>query len=213
MQELDNKEKILKGTEDLFMKYGVRSVSMDDIARHLSVSKKTLYQHFADKDEIVMKVSQAHCERNLKMTNDIIDSAENAIDELAKFSVMLKKQMEELNPSLLFDLKKYHSKAWSVWVDFKHRVIRESVVRNLIQGIAEGHFRPELNSEILATARIVMVEAAFDDQLFSRDKFNIVEVQSQLFDHFVFGLCTEKGRKLYQKYRESINNPLQTIHS
>ena len=213
MQELDNKEKILKGTEDLFMKYGVRSVSMDDIARHLSVSKKTLYQHFADKDEIVMKVSQAHCERNLKMTNDIIDSAENAIDELAKFSVMLKKQMEELNPSLLFDLKKYHSKAWSVWVDFKHRVIRESVVRNLIQGIAEGHFRPELNSEILATARIVMVEAAFDDQLFSRDKFNIVEVQSQLFDHFVFGLCTEKGRKLYQKYRESINNSLQTIHS
>lgn len=213
MQELDSKEKILKGTEDLFMKYGVRSVSMDDIARHLSVSKKTLYQHFADKDEIVMKVSQAHCERNMKMTNGIIDSAENAIDELAKFSVMLKKQMEELNPSLLFDLKKYHSKAWSVWVDFKHKVIRESVVRNLTQGIEEGHFRPELNSEILATARIVMVEAAFDDQLFPRDKFNIVEVQSQLFDHFVFGLCTEKGRKLYQKYRESINNPLQTIHS
>ena len=213
MEEIDNKERILKGTEELFMKYGVRSVSMDDIARHLSVSKKTLYQHFADKDEIVIKVSQAHCERNMQASNEITDSAENAIDELAKFSVMLKQQMEQLNPSLLFDLKKYHSKAWMVWVDFKHKVIQESVVRNLTQGIAEGHFRPELNSEILAIARIVMVEAAFDDQLFPRDKFNLVEVQSQLFDHFVFGLCTEKGRKLYQKYKESINNPLQPIHS
>ncbi|HEY3430511.1 MAG TPA: helix-turn-helix domain-containing protein, partial [Cyclobacteriaceae bacterium] len=53
MEELDNKEKILRGAEDLFMKYGVRSISMDDIARHLAVSKKTLYQHFADKEDLV----------------------------------------------------------------------------------------------------------------------------------------------------------------
>jgi TetR/AcrR family transcriptional regulator, cholesterol catabolism regulator len=188
------------------MKYGVRSISMDDVARHLSVSKKTLYQHFADKDEIVTKVSQAHCDRNLIESDAITSTAENAIDELAKLSVMLKKQMEEINPSLLFDLQKYHPTAWGVWSEFKNKCIRDSVVRNLEQGIVEGHFRPDLNPEILASARIIMVEAAFDEQYFPRHKFNIVEVQSQLFDHFVFGLCTEKGRKLYAKYRTELMN-------
>ncbi|MEK6780456.1 MAG: TetR/AcrR family transcriptional regulator [Bacteroidota bacterium] len=206
MEDPSIKEKILKGSEELFMKYGVRSISMDDVARHLSVSKKTLYQHFTDKDEIVQKVSQAHCDRNQIESELITANSENAIDELARLSIMLKKQMEELNPSLLFDLQKYHPAAWAVWLEFKSKCVRESVVRNLRQGIAEGHFRDELNSEILATARIILMEVAFDEQFFPRDKFEIVEVQSQLFDHFVFGICTEKGRKLYTKYRAEIAN-------
>ena len=82
MEDQDIKDKILKGSEELFMKYGVRSISMDDVARHLSISKKTIYHHFVDKDEIVMKVSQAHCDRNLIESDSISASAENAIDEL-----------------------------------------------------------------------------------------------------------------------------------
>ena len=64
MEELDVKDKILKGAEELFMRYGIRSISMDDIARHLTVSKKTLYQHFADKDDLVLSVSRSHLQRN-----------------------------------------------------------------------------------------------------------------------------------------------------
>ncbi|MBK5278306.1 MAG: TetR/AcrR family transcriptional regulator [Bacteroidia bacterium] len=203
MEDLDIKDKILKGSQELFMKYGVRSISMDDIARHLSVSKKTLYQHFTDKEEIVTQVSQTHLDRITNQMDGLREEAENAIDELAKISVCIKQNMEDMNPSLLFDLQKYHPKAWSVWMEHKNKYIYESVVRNLKQGIEDGHFRAEIKTEIIATTRLLMIEVVFDERIFPKDKFNLMEMQSEIFDHFVYGICTEKGRKLYQKYKEN----------
>ncbi|HNE30690.1 MAG TPA: helix-turn-helix domain-containing protein, partial [Saprospiraceae bacterium] len=115
MDDKEVRERILEGAEGLFMKYGIRSVSMDDIARQLGISKKTLYQHFADKDDMIQQVSLSHLSRNQQEMEDMRRQAVNAIDELALISVALRKGMEELNPSLLFDLKKYHPKAWSAW--------------------------------------------------------------------------------------------------
>lgn len=209
MEDQDIKDKIIKGSEELFMKYGVRSISMDDIARHLSVSKKTLYQHFTDKEEIITQVSQTHLDRTTNQMNDLREEAENAIDELAKISVCIKQNMEEMNPSLLFDLQKYHPKAWAVWMDHKSKHIYESVVRNLKQGIEDGHFRTEIKTEIIASTRLMLIEAVFDERIFPKNKFNLVEVHSEIFDHFVYGICTDKGRKLYQKYKE--NHNLETI--
>lgn len=202
MVETDIKEKILKGAEDLFMKYGVRSISMDDIARHLSVSKKTLYQHFADKEDIVTMTCKAHLERHCREFEQINGKAKNAIEELANLSVCLKRNFEQINPSLLFDLQKYHPKAWSVWLNYKDKFIRESVVRNLKQGIEEGYFRPEIDPEVIAAVRLELVEIVFDETIFPRDRFRLPEVQAQIFDHFVYGLVTEKGKKLYQKYKQ-----------
>jgi len=174
MEGINIKEKIQKGAEDLFMRYGVRSISMDDIARHLAVSKKTLYQHFADKEDIVTMTCKAHLDRNAQEFQSIRETAKNALEELAQLSVCLKRNMQDMNPSLLFDLQKYHPKAWSVWLNHKNKFIRESVVHNLKQGMEEGYFRTEM--------------------------------QMQIFDHFVFGLLTEKGRKLYLKYKQE-NKP------
>ncbi len=206
MEDQDIKDKILKGSEELFMKYGVRSISMDDIARHLSVSKKTLYQHFVDKDELVTMMSKAFLEKDKRQYEAITAISKNAVDELSKISILLKQDMEELNPSLLFDLQKFHPKAWNLWQEFKEKFIQESMVRNLKQGIEEGYFRPEINPDIIAVARLVMIESSFNDQVFPKDRFNFVEVNWQIFDFFVHGMCTEKGKKLYQKYRSEITN-------
>lgn len=205
MEESNIKEKILKGAEDLFMKYGVRSISMDDIARHLSVSKKTLYQHFADKEDLVTMTCQAHLQRSCMDFLQARDSSGNAIEELANISTCLKRNMEELNPSLLFDLQKYHPKAWAVWVNHKNNFIRESVTRNLKQGMEEGYFRSGINPEIIATMRLELVQLAFDDNIFPREKFRLADVQMAIFDHFVYGIVTEKGRKLYHKYKKKLN--------
>lgn len=99
MEGSNTRDKILKGAEGLFTKYGVRSISMDDIARHLSVSKKTLYQHFTDKEDIVTLVFESVLSESRKEFEAIRQTAENAIDELAKLSVCLKKSVDEINPS------------------------------------------------------------------------------------------------------------------
>jgi AcrR family transcriptional regulator len=206
MEEINIKSRIIKGADDLFTKYGVRSISMDDIARHLSVSKKTLYQHFADKEDIVTLACKAHLDKHTKEIDEIKDNAKNAIEELANLSVCLKKNMQDMNPSLLFDLKKYHPKAWSVWLDHKNKFVRDSVVRNIKQGIEEGYYRPEINGQVIAAIRLELLQLAFDEEVFPREKFRLSEVHIEIFDHFVYGLVTEKGRKLYQKYKEKVNN-------
>jgi len=211
MEEIDIKEKILKGAEDLFTRYGVRSISMDDIARHLSVSKKTLYQHFADKEDIVTMACTNHIARTTAEINEIQQTSKNAIEELARLSVCLKRNMEDMNPSLLFDLQKYHPKAWAVWVNHKNKSIRHSVERNIKQGIEEGYFRAEINEKVIAAVRIELIQLVFNEDIFPREQFRLPEVQMQVFDHFVFGLATEKGRKLYLKYKEVNNHQPSTI--
>lgn len=207
MEELDVKTKILKGAEELFMRYGVRSITMDEIARHLGISKKTLYQYFVDKDDIVASTTRDHLERERKQFDQLAEESANAVEELVKISHCLKENVKGMNPSLLFDLQKYHQRAWNIWIEFKNKFIRESVVRNLKRGIEHGYFRTEINPEILAVVRIETVQMGFDDQLFPHDKFNMPEVQMQILEHFIHGLLSEKGKKLYSKYKEVYHQP------
>jgi AcrR family transcriptional regulator len=211
MEESDIKDKILKGSEELFMRYGVRSISMDDIARHLGVSKKTLYQHFADKDELVLMVSRGHLDRNIIQFDGIHKEAKNPIEELAKISVCMKQNMEAMNPTLLFDLQKFHPKAWSEWISFKGKYLRDYIERNLNQGIEQGYIRADVNPEIMAAMRIELVQLAFNPDIFPSHQFRLAEVQTQIFDHFVFGLVTDKGKKLYQKLKEVNYQPSATL--
>ena len=204
MEELEHKDKILKAAAELFSKYGVRSVSMDDIARHLSISKKTIYQYFADKEDIVISAAREHMGRNKATFEAIHRNAVSAIDELVKLSKQLRIEMEGLNPALLFDLQKYHPKAWNLWIEHKAVDIRNLVISNLKQGIEEGDFRPEINPTVIATLRLEQVQIAFDDRVFPHDRFPLAEVQVQIFEHFVYGLLTEKGRKLFEKYKKEI---------
>jgi AcrR family transcriptional regulator len=205
----DIKDKILRGAENLFNKYGIRSVSMDDIARHLSISKKTIYQYFADKDDLVTLMATTHLQRERTMYEAIHTKAENAIHELALISACLKKSFEELNTSMIFDLQKYHPKAWNVFVEFENKHVHAAVVKNIKQGMAEGFFRADLNPDVLAKARIKLVQLCIDSDTFPRDRYNLAEVQLHLFEHFVYGLVTEKGRKQFEKYKNHYTlNPL-----
>jgi AcrR family transcriptional regulator len=197
-------ERIIEAADSLFMKYGARSVTMDDIARELSVSKKTIYQYYTDKDEIVTLVSQAHIDQEKEDFNKIFESSQNAMEEMFKMSQCMRKIVTEINPSLLFDLQKYHRKAWDLYLDYKTQFIKDSVVNNLERGIKEGFYRTEIDVEVIATYRVEQVQMAFDDKIFSRNKFNFSQVQMQLFDHFIHGLLTDKGRKLYTNYQ--LNN-------
>ncbi|NJN41123.1 MAG: TetR/AcrR family transcriptional regulator [Flammeovirgaceae bacterium] len=204
MENIDLKERITKGAEELFMKYGIRSVSMDDISHRLSVSKKTIYQYFRDKDEVVSVVTRLHLEQEEAEMEQIFTSSRNVIEELVNISICLRKNVSQINPSLLLDLRKYHPDGWSRWVDFKNNYIRKAVIRNVENGIKEGYFRPELNVEIVATIRLEHVQMGFDDQLFPKERFTLAEVHTQLFDLFAYGLLTEKGRNAFEQYKKKL---------
>ncbi|MGE0771713.1 MAG: TetR/AcrR family transcriptional regulator [Cyclobacteriaceae bacterium] len=211
MENHEIRDKILIGAEELFMKYGIRSVSMDNIANHLGVSKKTLYQYFTDKDEIVESVTKAHLDEQERQMTGVRDHSKNAIEELVGVSVCLKENMRGMNPSLLFDLQKYHHKAWNLWLKFRDNMVRKSIIANLDQGKQEGYFRADINTEVLATLRLENIQLAFDPSVFPPDRFALAEVQMQVLEHFVYGLFTDKGRKLYEKLKTKSPNLEQIL--
>ena len=111
--------------------------------------------------------------------------------------------VQNLNPSLLFDLQKYHPDAWNLFLDFKHNFIRTTVADNIERGISEGNYRVEINPDVMSRMRMEQVQAAFDNKVFPPSEFDIVEVQMQILDHFIHGLLSEKGRQLYSKYQNN----------
>ncbi|MEQ8425831.1 MAG: TetR/AcrR family transcriptional regulator [Cyclobacteriaceae bacterium] len=204
MEATDTKFKILKGAADLFVRYGIRSVSMDNIANHIGVSKKTLYQYFKDKDEMVYSVTEAHIARDKAQLDEIAKSANNAIDELVNLSACLRENFRNMNPSLLFDLQKYHHNAWGLWIQYKNELIRDQIVRSLNQGKEEGYFRPEINTDVMAIVRLETIQMPFDPVIFPKDKYELSEIQMQIFEHFIHGLFTDKGKKLYEKQKQKL---------
>lgn len=202
----DTREQIINVAEQLFMQYGIRSVTMDDIAKTLTISKKTIYQHFKDKNEIVILATRSALEKDAAMMGNIKQHAQNSVEELVLFSRYYREHLLNVNPSILHDLQKYHPEGWSYFQQFKHQVFIESVEETLVNGIKEGYFRPEIVPKILARYRIEQTEMCFDNEIFPRNQFDFKTVQLQLFDLFVYGIVTVRGRELYEKYSNNNQN-------
>jgi len=197
---VEAKEKILSSAEELFIQYGIRSVTMDDVARAASMSKKTLYQYFDNKDGLVSDVALNHFAKETKEFLEIDEIAEDAIHEIMLVSKCLRQHVFRMNPSLLYDMQKYHGQAWEKYLEFKHTTIRGHIEKNIARGKSEGYFRKELDERILSILRVEGVQLVFNTSIFPRDTFDFPTVQLQILDHFVHGLLTEKGRKRYQEY-------------
>jgi AcrR family transcriptional regulator len=199
---MEVKERILKAAEELFMQYGFRSISMDDIARHICVSKKTIYQFFQDKDEIVNITVRRHFDKEREVCHHMIfNNAENAVDELMLVSKFVKANAMNINPAVIFDLQKYHPTAWQILKEFKQEFILQQILRNMRQGVEEGLYREDIDIEVLARLRLEEVQLGFDSSLFPPAQFDLYNTQMQLLEHFIRGIVTEKGLALFNQYR------------
>ena len=158
---------------------------MDEIARHLSVSKRTLYQYFRDKHELVSEVIHRDLTIDKQLCDEICSNAANSIEELFEISKFFRQRILKINPSLMYDLQKYHHQAWEIYLDFKQNVFLNSLIKSLQRGIGEGYIRKGINPEILATLRMEEVQMSFDQSVFPRDRFDFIEIQLQFFEHFV----------------------------
>ena len=199
---MEVKEKILQEAFRLFCRRGIKSVSMDDIALQLGMSKKTLYKWFENKDEIVQAVIQNYLHAIEQSCNSLSCCAANAVDELIKIRAMNKKLFSELPSSIFFDLQKYHPAAWQIFNEHKTSFILIKVKENIRRGIAEGYFRDDLDVEVMARLRMAQIELVFNPDIFPPDQFNVGEVQLECLEHFLLGIATLKGHQLINKYKQ-----------
>ncbi|MEZ5012921.1 MAG: TetR/AcrR family transcriptional regulator [Chitinophagales bacterium] len=192
---------LIERCERLFMRYGIKSVTMDDVSRELGISKKTLYQHFQNKDELIQKVTENHFTCQRQEMESIIHHSASAIEELLRIASWMHAMSKNLNPGLVFDLRKYHPSAWQVFNEHRYTHILNTMRHNLERGKNEGLYREDADVEILARIYIARVEMFIDNEVFPYDKFPPEKTYHVFMDYHIRGIATPKGIKLYEKIK------------
>ncbi|HXA02392.1 MAG TPA: hypothetical protein VNW99_10415, partial [Cytophagaceae bacterium] len=132
----------------------------------------------------------------------IQEVATDPIDEVLRISQHLREIFQNINPSLLIEIQKHHTKAWKAFTDHKEKCIHSSLIHNLKSGVEKGLYRSEIDVEILSRLRLEQIQMSFNPLVFPTPKFNIQKVQLQFIEHFLYGICTLKGHKLINKYKQ-----------
>lgn len=200
MAESDTKQRIKQAANDLVMQYGIRSVSMDDIAAKLGISKKTIYLYFKDKDELVDEIVGDIIVNNRYECNADRDRAENAIHEIFLVMDMMAEMFAAMNPGILFDMQKYHPATFKKFLKHKNEYLYNVCRENLERGIQEELYRPELAVDILCRYRVETMFIPFNPDFQQSLKYNLAKIEEEIIIHFLFGLVSLKGYKLVMKY-------------
>lgn len=200
MTESDTKQRIKQAANDLVMQYGIRSVSMDDIAANLGMSKKTIYLYFKDKDELVDEIVDDIIVNNRYECNADRDRAENAIHEIFLVMDMMAEMFAVMNPGILFDMQKYQPATFKKFLKHKNEYLYNVCRENLERGIQEELYRPELAVDILCRYRVETMFIPFNPDFQQSLKYNLAKIEEEIIIHFLFGLVSLKGYKLVMKY-------------
>lgn len=193
--------KIVAGSYEIFKTFGIRSVSMDDIAQQLHVSKKTLYVYYANKTELLRDVLNYSVEAE-DVSAVMNSTAGNAIDILLEVVRVATESMKYVNTAMLFDLNKYYPELSEEYFEKKTRLLYDCIIRNIEQGMREGLYRHDINAELIAllyTDRIKDIRGIHDtDQM---KKFSFSAIVLQLVEGHIRGMASEKGLAYYEDKR------------
>ena len=210
MTAISTKDRIKQTTHTMVMRYGIRSVSMDDIATALGMSKKTIYHHFSDKDELVRAVVEEVIQYNQLCCNNDRNIARNAIHEIFLAMEMMQDMFENMNPSILHDLEKFHPAAFGLFQEHKYNFLYRILKENFERGVREDLYRADIEMEVIIKARLENMMLAFNQELFPKNKFRLVDVETQMTWHYLFGIASMRGHKLILKYQQDRNKKINS---
>ncbi|MDZ7743078.1 MAG: TetR/AcrR family transcriptional regulator [Bacteroidota bacterium] len=197
---MNEKEKrIIRETEELYAKYGIKSVTMEDVASCLGISKKTLYQFVNDKNELVEKVVKNGIEDKLTEFRAIFSEEKNAIEELFELNLFIKQLFKEHNPAREYDLLKYYPELHREFRNVKRKNIYDAFKGNIEKGQRQGLYRKEVNAELMARLHVFRVENIAENDLFDRDEIISHDFCMEILQYHIRGIGTEKGLKYLEK--------------
>ncbi|MFN5890570.1 MAG: TetR/AcrR family transcriptional regulator [Bacteroidota bacterium] len=172
--------RIQQTADRLFHRFGIRSVTMDDVAKEISVSKKTIYSCFRDKNELVLSIINEHVKENDDQINAIVESESNPIKRFAQIAAYIIQRHNQLNPALINDLKKYHPEAYEKISRFREEKVIMHVMRSITDGREQGLFRADFNDIVIAHAFSALTFAIFESESLAAlnidHKISVVEI-------------------------------------
>jgi AcrR family transcriptional regulator len=202
---VQNQQEIILAAFKQFKLLGFKSVTMDDIARKIGISKKTLYELFKDKDELVLECIKYMLNDNQAQTEKALKNSINAIDQAINILMIMEKMIRGMNPVCYLDLQRFYPSAAKYLNDHKDSFMFQCISDNLKQGIQEGFYREDIDIEIISRFRMESALIVFQYDLFPQETYDIVKVNTQIFAHYIYGIASSKGHKMIESYLKKIN--------
>ncbi|GEO06264.1 TetR family transcriptional regulator [Adhaeribacter aerolatus] len=187
------KERIVARAFDLFRQYGIKTISMADIAVDLGISKKTLYKWFSDKDELVAETVTAYLQ---EVKNICTGAADNPVEEFCSAINLSIQRLLHLHTAFFYDLKKYYQPAYQIWLQYKQEHIVQLFQDNFLRGVQSGLYRSDLNPDVTARLYVGQLQSIYYSDLFPPAEYNRQETYQQNLKHFVLGLVSKEGYKI-----------------
>lgn len=189
----EQKLHIIERVWGLYQKYGIKSITMDDVSRELGISKKTLYQHVKNKDELVQLVIQNESEKRFKTFADLSNKNINAIDELFEVNKIVRDILQDYNPAMEYDLKKYYPHIYNAITEKKRDRMYVRVLNNIKKGKKEGLYRKEVNEEVIAKLYVSRIENVCETDMFEKNEYTAPDFVLEIMNYHIRGIANEKG--------------------
>jgi len=181
----------------MFMRYGIRSITMDDIARELGVSKKTLYHDFEDKNDLIRRVVDFGMIQSRKFLEEVHRSDLNAIEEIILVNVRIHQDRSRYSPTFHYDLKRYYPETYQRWLDEKRQNMLGLIVGNLQKGKREGSYRKEIHETTIGKLYMARMEMLDSNEFIDGQQSLTTEFTQEIFTYHLHGICNEHGLKIF----------------
>jgi TetR/AcrR family transcriptional regulator, cholesterol catabolism regulator len=188
---------------ELYNRFGIKSVTMDDVARELGISKKTLYECIEDKSELVKHVMQMVYRFHGENLQEITNKGMNAIEELFEVNRYMTQMIKEQNPTLGYDMQKYYPELHKELMEEQRRRMHVAIKTNLIKGIEEGLYRKELNIEILSRLHMTRMEYRYRNDGYGMFEMDSQSVMQEIFIYHLHGIANDNGIKILNEKLKS----------
>jgi AcrR family transcriptional regulator len=193
---------ILEKILSMFTRYGIRSITMDDISRELGISKKTLYHDFEDKNDLIKRVIDYDILVNRKFLEDVHRTNFNAIEELFYVNEKIHQDRVNYSPTFYYDLKKYYPETYKRWLEEKRQNMSDLIIGNLKKGKREGVFREDIHEHSIGKLYLARMEMLNNHDIYDVLQTITSEFIQEIFIYHLHGICNEIGLKTLAEFIE-----------
>ena len=197
---MDVRKRILTEATNLFFQNGIRDITMDNIAEKLGISKRTIYETFKNKSELLINCFEEYSKERYKANEEIIKNSHNVLATICSFIQSGAMAIDLLNPAFFTDMRKYHNDIWVMATKQQNEKNYNLAYRLLRKGINEGIFRKDINIDIVVKLILEQMKLLVDNEVFSSDKYTLSEVFKNMVINFIRGIATNRGIELIDSF-------------
>jgi AcrR family transcriptional regulator len=199
---MDYRQRIIEEAATMFRTYGIRAVTMDMLANQMGISKRTIYETFRDKDELLFGVLKWMTYRQQELMTKLMEESENVIEAIFKMLDMMRDHFLNMSPAFQMDIKKYHYDLIDKLSKLDELPYYRSNIEIIIRGIKEGIFRKDLDVEIINKCMLEVAKISSDKDIFPPDDFMSKDVIRNVYINYLRGISTQKGLDLINHYEK-----------